>query len=124
MGAKEAFALATHLRALLQDVETPQSNATTILADIQAAHQAPIGEWFSQRAKHVIVALKWVREIIINNTMTLKLIRTFQQAADFLRHSHKNNMRHVAATLAFASPTQEKTKMKIQHLRNKGNIRK
>ena len=84
MAATETIAQATHLRALLEDVETPQMNATTIYIDSQAAYQASIGEGFSKRLKHVNVALQWVIEMIINNTMTLELSQTTEQAGDFL----------------------------------------
>ena len=84
MAAKEAIAQATHLRALLEDVETPQRNATTIYIDSQAAYQASIGEWFSKHLKHVNVPLQWVIVMIINNTMSFELSRITEQAADFL----------------------------------------
>ena len=107
MAAKEAIAQATHLRALLEDVETPQRDATTIYIDSQAAYQASIGEGFSKRLKHVNVALQWVREMIINNTMTLELIRTTEQAADFLtkalpREQHETCCRKVGLHLTDA----------------------
>ena len=47
MAVKEAIAQATHLRALQEDVETPQWSATTIYIDTQVAYQASIGEGFS-----------------------------------------------------------------------------
>ena len=72
------------MRALLEDLETPQRDATTIFIDSQAAYQASIGENFSKRLKHVNVALQWVREMILSNALTLELIRTNAQAADFL----------------------------------------
>ena len=84
MAAKEAFAQAIHLRALLEDMETPQRDATIIHIDSQAAYQASIGENFSKRLKHVNVALQWVRETIRSNQASLHLVKTHEQAADFL----------------------------------------
>ena len=77
-----AFTQATHLRALLDDLETAQRDATVIHIDNQAAYQASIGENFSKRLKHVNVALQWVREMILSNTLAPKLIKTHEQAAD------------------------------------------
>ena len=84
MAAKEAFAQAIHLRALLEDMETPQRDATIIHIDSQAAFQAANGESFSKRLKHVNVALQWVRETIRGNHASLHLVKTHEQAADFL----------------------------------------
>ena len=76
MATQEAFAQPTHLRAVLEDVETPQRRAITIYIDSHASYQVVIGEGFSERIYHISAAPLWVSELILSNIMTLKLILT------------------------------------------------
>ena len=84
MAAKEAFAQAIHLRALLEDMETPQRDATIIHIDSRATYQASVGDDFPKRLKHVSGALQWVREIIRSNEASLHLVKTHEQGAEYL----------------------------------------
>ena len=59
MAAKEAYAQATHLRALLEYLVTLHRDAITTFIHSQAAYQASIREKISERFKHVNVAPQW-----------------------------------------------------------------
>ena len=83
MAIKEAFAQAIHLQALLKELGVDQDGPTNVHTDSKAAYDTAKSENFSKRLKHVTIARQWVREQLANGNVDVKLVRTFQQPADF-----------------------------------------
>ena len=81
---KEATTQALHLRFLLEELEAPQSAPTTLRIDNSATYDLAYNDVFSKRMKHVIISIEFVREQVIKQSITLTLVPTTDQAADFL----------------------------------------
>ena len=84
MAIKEATQQAMHLRELLQDFESEQTAPTVLYGDNEASIKIANGEAFCKKLRHVNAAVQWVREELRNGVITLKPVKTDQQAADYL----------------------------------------
>ena len=73
-----------HLRELLKDFESKQKAPTVLYGDNEASIKIANGEAFCKKLRHVNAAVQWVREELRNGVITLKLVKTDQQAADYL----------------------------------------
>ena len=81
---KEATTKALHLHSLLEELEAPQSAPTTLRIDNSATHDLAYNDTFSSIQFNVIVSIQWVREQVTKKNITLTLVPTTEQAADFL----------------------------------------
>ena len=73
-----------HLRELLKDFESEQKAPTVLYGDNEASIKIANGEAFCKKLRHVNAAVQWVREELRNGVITLKPVKTVQQAADYL----------------------------------------
>lgn len=70
------------LRWLLQDIEAPQSHATTLYCDNQAAIHIANNPVFHERTKHVEMDCYFVRERVASGDISPRKIPTEDQVAD------------------------------------------
>jgi len=84
MACKEATKQAIYLRGLLTDFDTPQLAPTPLLMDNEAAITVAKSESFSRKLIHVNASVQWVREQLKAKIVSLHIVRTDEQGADFL----------------------------------------
>jgi ribonuclease HI len=126
MAAKEALTQCVHLLNLLGELNVITPEPVELYIDSQAAFQAIKGEYFSKRLKHVNVALHWTREVVKGLNLEMKLVKSEDQAADFLTKAPTAEVHQTCSRMVGLLPwhTQEQEKDEDTESKTTGGVSK